>query len=164
MEDGSLNPENLADRFCRGHIFGIGGTVREFIRNRQAGRPWYECGPKSTGNGALMRIAPILIPHLRSPSAELWTDTLLASMLTHNDAGSTAAGLAFVNILWRLLDMQVPPDPAWWLETYVEVAKELEGDTGYRPRSPHFDTYEGPSWRFVEKEVQRAYDADVSIL
>ena len=26
LEDGSLNPENLADRFCERHIFGIGST------------------------------------------------------------------------------------------------------------------------------------------
>ncbi len=28
LEDGGFNAENLADRFCQGHIFGIGGTVR----------------------------------------------------------------------------------------------------------------------------------------
>jgi ADP-ribosylglycohydrolase len=111
-----------------------------------------------------MRIAPILIPHLKSPSTELWTDAILAAMLTHNDASSVAAGVAFINILWHLLNSRVAPDPIRWLETYVQVAKGLEGDTTYRPRSPHFANYEGPVWRFVYEEVQKAYDADTSIL
>ncbi len=32
-EDGGLVPGHVAERFCRDRIFGIGGTVKEFIRN-----------------------------------------------------------------------------------------------------------------------------------
>jgi len=59
-------PENVATRFAHGgRIFGIGSTVREFLTNLKAGMPLFESGPESAGNGALMRIAPILVPHLR---------------------------------------------------------------------------------------------------
>ena len=75
LEDRGFVPERVASRFCRGRIFGIGGTVREFIRNYKNGLPWYQCGPYSAGNGALMRIAPLLIPHLRLATPDLWIDT-----------------------------------------------------------------------------------------
>jgi ADP-ribosylglycohydrolase len=71
LEVGGLDPDKLAERFCGGRIFGIGSTVRGFIKNYRAGTPWYEAGSKSAGNGALMRIAPILIPHLKTPSRKL---------------------------------------------------------------------------------------------
>jgi ADP-ribosyl-[dinitrogen reductase] hydrolase len=65
-QDGGLIPANLARRFCTsGRIFGIGSTVREFLRNhKKLGRDWSEAGPRSAGNGALMRIAPVILPHL----------------------------------------------------------------------------------------------------
>lgn len=51
-----------------------------------------------------MRIAPILIPHLKAPSPELWADAALAAMITHNDAGSTAACVAFAAADWARAD------------------------------------------------------------
>lgn len=73
-----------------------------------------------------MRIAPVLIPYLRRPSPNLWLDTLLAASLTHNDGASTAACVAFVAMLWELLGRDAPPDPAWWVERYAEIAAPLE--------------------------------------
>ena len=72
---------------------------------RSGDRPWYECGAPSAGNGALMRIAPMLVPFVRSPSTDLWADTALSAIVTHNDAASTSACLAFVAMLWQLLGM-----------------------------------------------------------
>jgi ADP-ribosylglycohydrolase len=89
-----------------------------------------------------MRIAPVLIPYLKAPTAELWADAALGGMLTHNDAGSTAACVAFVSMLWELLAMTSPPAAEWWLEAYVRTARALEGDTRYEPRSAdvaHYD-------------------------
>jgi ADP-ribosylglycohydrolase len=165
LADDGLDPDHLAARFCRDHIFGIGGTVRDFIRNyKERGRPWYKAGPRSAGNGALMRMAPVLIPHLRSGSADLWVDTALAAMITHNDSGSIAACLAFVHMLWRLLAIDSPPPSEWWLETYVAVAQELEIDETYRSRAPQFASYRGPIWRFVYEEVGAARRQDLSTL
>src|SRR5208282_5608587 len=98
----------------------------------------------TSANGALMRIAPILIPHLKDPSPELWADAALAAMITHNDAGSTAACVAFVAMLWKLLAMDTAPDAYWWPETYVSIARDLEGDATYRPRGGDYLGYEGP--------------------
>lgn len=157
-------PAQMADHYCHHHIFGRGFTVRQFIRNHQSGLPWYQCGPKSARNGALVRIAPMVIPHLKSATTDLWVDTALSAMLTHNEAGSTAACLALVNMLWRLFGMNTLPEPNWWLETYLEVAKDLEGETRHRARGGKFLGYEGPIWRFVEENVSRAHEADLSTL
>ena len=157
LADGGFVPENVADCFCRRRIFGIGAPFGNSSTTDRSGKPWHECGPKSAGNGALMRIAPVLIPHLKKPTTDLWVDTALAAMTTHNDAGSTAACVAFVTMLWQLLGMETPPEPQWWPATYVRVAKELEGETKYRPRSDNLADYEGPIWRFVEERVTEAY-------
>lgn len=162
LADGRLDPERLAERFAGERIFGIGQTVRAALDRYRSGTPWHRCGPRSAGNGALMRIAPVLVPHLRAQSADLWVDTALAAMLTHNDSGSTAACLAFVRMLWEALGREEPPAPEWWLETYVETARELEAGA-YRPRKGAFMDYEGPIWRFVEEKVGDAYRRGLTV-
>ncbi|MBN1838185.1 MAG: ADP-ribosylglycohydrolase family protein [Spirochaetales bacterium] len=86
LADGGLVPEHVAGRFAQDPIFGIGRAVGEFVANIRNGVPWHQAGPQSAGNGALMRIAPVLIPYLRQPSADLWVDTALCAMITHNDS------------------------------------------------------------------------------
>lgn len=163
LEDDGLVPENLATRFSTEAIVGIGGTVGDFVhRFRDLEQPWYEAGPRSAGNGALMRIAPILLPHLREPSPALWADTALAAMVTHNDPASTAACLALVRTLWSLLGMSSPPEPEWWIESYGETMRELEGDTEYRPRTLR-GFYEGPVWEFALSEAAGALREERSV-
>lgn len=73
LKDVSLIPGRLARKFTQQQIFGIGNTVKAFPRScKEQGLPWEESGQPSTGNGALMRIAPMLTPHLRQPSPALW--------------------------------------------------------------------------------------------
>ena len=104
LADDGLNPGHLARRFSSERIFGIGQAVSQAMEAVRLGyRPWYECGTRSAGNGALMRIAPMLVPYVRSPSPDLWVDTALSAIVTHNDAASTSACLAFVAMLWQLL-------------------------------------------------------------
>lgn len=164
LEDARFVPENVARRFASGRqIFGLGSSVRQFLRNRkEPSKPWYTCGPESAGNGALMRIAPILIPYLRHPSADLWIDAALSGLITHNDSASLSACVAFVNMLWHLLPMKSAPEPIWWLDTYVGSAGELELSQQYRPRGGSFIDYSGPIWRFVEQVVSDAYRRNLS--
>ncbi len=77
---------------------------------------------------------------------------------------SISACLSFMRMLWQLLQMDAPPEPSWWLETYIEAARDLEGDTRYRPRDPKVGTYEGTLWRFVEERVGEAYRRGLSVL
>ena len=164
IEDGRFIPENVAMRFCQGRIFGIGHTVKQFIKNHKAGISWYQCGPASAGNGALMRIAPMVIPHMADGTEGIWIDTALSAMITHNDAGSIAACLTFVYMLRQLMVMDKAPAPTWWADTYVGIARDLEGETRYQPRSgPLMGNFEGPLWKMVEDNVKAAYTSALSV-
>jgi len=160
-----LVPAHLADRFSSsGRILGIGSTVRDFLRNLRSGMSWHQCGPESAGNGALMRIAPLVVPHLRAGGTGLWIDTALAAMMTHNEPASISACLAFVGMLWELLDMTAVPDSGWWAERYVALARDLEGDTEYSPRGGRFSGFRGSLWRFVEEKLRWADRERLSVL
>ena len=164
LADGEFRPDRVAARFCQGLLYGLGDTVREFLRNyRDKGLPWYRCGPKSAGNGSLMRIAPLILPHLRSATPDLWVDTALAAMLTHNDSGAIAACLAFVKILWDLFHLSQAPEPSWWPRTYVAVSHDLEQGR-YRPRGGADLDFSGPIWQFVAAKVEAAYGRGLSVL
>jgi ADP-ribosylglycohydrolase len=163
ITDHGFFPERVAARFCQERIYGIGSAVSAFIANHKAGVPWHRCATHSAGNGALMRIAPIVIPHLASGTSRLWADAALSAMITHNDAASIAACLAFVCMLWALLQMDAPPDPGWWLETYTTTARELEVDRDYRPRAEAFHDYRGMIWAFAQTTVSAALRQGLSV-
>ena len=162
--DRRFIPEHLAQRFAHQEIYGIGKTVRQFLVNyKDRGLPWYESGVPSAGNGALMRIAPLVIPYVRRPRSLLWVDTILAAAITHNDAASTASCAAFVAMLWDLLGMDRARAPEWWLERFVAVAWELETGKPYRPRGGRFQGDVGPLWQFVEHRVGEACGNNLTV-
>ena len=164
LDGGYLDPEQLARRFTRERIFGIGATVREFIRAyKDEGRDWKRSGQESAGNGALMRIAPVLLPYLSQPGPGLWADAVLAGMLTHNDYASNAACVAFTAILWEMLGRDSAPRPGWWAVTYHQIAAALEGPTQYASRMPGSLPYRGPVAEFAKAEVGRALGSGWSI-
>lgn len=155
IEHGRAVPEDLAARFARQRIFGIGQTMRAFLRAYSAGTPWQQAAQGSAGNGALMRIAPVVIPHIGRSSADLWADAILAGAVTHNDPSSIAACVALTGILWEVLAMDGPPAPAWWLDAYCRRAASLEGETVLITRRPGL-AFRGPVWRLVDTEVRQA--------
>ncbi|MBN1152436.1 MAG: ADP-ribosylglycohydrolase family protein, partial [Dehalococcoidia bacterium] len=165
IADGGLVPEHLADKLCSGHIHGIGSTVTQFIRNhKDQGLPWQVSGVDSLGNGALMRIAPILLPHLQHPTASLFADAALDAMVTHNNYANIAACVAFVAMLWQLLGMRQTPEPDWWLDSFVSAAMELEGETSYTPRLPAVQSYHGPVWRFADLMCRGAMETHAPVV
>ncbi|WP_156786058.1 ADP-ribosylglycohydrolase family protein [Archaeoglobus veneficus] len=162
--NGYLNVKELADRFVKERIFGIGSTIKGFIRNyKDERKPWYLSGVHSAGNGALMRISPVLIPHVKKPSNELWADTLLSTLLTHNDPLAISSSVAFVNILWKLLQMEDAPPPNWWIDEYVKVASQIEGGTRYKTRRKGL-MYSGSGYEFINTYVRKAVENEVDIL
>jgi ADP-ribosyl-[dinitrogen reductase] hydrolase len=164
LADDGFIPEHVAKRFASERIFGIGHAVAQATSELRSGElPWYECGSPSAGNGALMRIAPMLVPFVRSPSPDLWADTVLSAIVTHSDAASTSACVAFVAMLWQLLGMDEPPEPSWWRRTYVATARDLEGETRHTPRGGAFVGYDGPLWQFVDERLGAAEAEDLSV-
>jgi ADP-ribosylglycohydrolase len=166
IEDGGYVPGNVARRLASGNIFGIGSAVREFVdRTLRQGLPWEEAGVASAGNGALMRIAPILVPHLRAPSSRLWADAALATMTTHNDAAAISASVAFVAVLWDVLAMRVAPGPGWWLARFSDVADRLEpAGSRYRARGGSFVGFDGRFADFVRVRVADAWRRELDVL
>jgi ADP-ribosyl-[dinitrogen reductase] hydrolase len=160
LEHGRIEPDALASLFCSRRIFGVGGTVRAFVETWREERDWRFAAQSSAGNGALMRIAPVLVPHLADGGAELWLDAVLGTAITHNDHAAIASSVAFVGMWAELLSMASAPAPAWWVETYVARAAPIEGDrTRYAPRGGALaGKWSGPLWRFVEQQVPAAAD------
>jgi ADP-ribosylglycohydrolase/Mg-chelatase subunit ChlD len=164
LQDTRLDPDHLALRFTKEKIYGIGSTVKAFLRAyKDQGQGWMRSGQESAGNGAVMRIAPVLLPYLRRPSSDLWADAVLAGMVTHNDYASNAACAALVGMFWKLLAMQAVPPQRWWAETFFHIAGQLEGTEAYTPRMPGL-TYRGPISRFVYQEVNHALKENWSTL
>jgi ADP-ribosyl-[dinitrogen reductase] hydrolase len=164
MDDGGLDPDHLAQKFCKHRISGIGSTTKEFVRNYiDKHLPWHGAGIDSLGNGALMRIAPVIVPYLRHPHPSLYADAALDTMITHNSYANNATCVAFVSMLWELLGMTSPPEPSWWLDTYCSIARDLEENTRYRPRYPEDIRYEGPLWKFTEQSCKQALDAGLNV-
>ena len=89
---------------------------------------------------------------------------MLSAIVTHNDAASTSACVAFTAMLWQLLGMDEPPEPSWWRRTYVATARDLEGETRYAPRGGDLAGYSGPLWRFVDERLAAAEAQDLSVL
>jgi ADP-ribosylglycohydrolase len=159
LTHGRLVPATLAHDFLRGRVFGIGRATDDAFDRLRAGIPWYDAGSDSAGNGALMRVAPLLVPYLRRPDAELWADTVLAAVITHNDRASTAASLALIRLLWATLALPAPLDDArWWVDTFCDAMADVEGlRSRHTPRGgPLVGTYEGPLWRFAREQVERS--------
>ena len=161
LEDGDLVPERVAFKFASRRIFGIGSSVRDFIRNYKSGLPWYLCGADSAGNGALMRIAPVAIPR---ENADAYVDAALCSLITHNDSASVASCVSFVGMLQELMTMGDAPEPGWWIDRFVEGAREMETSFHYRPRGGLLIEYQDSLWSFVQEHVTAAYSQGLSVL
>ena len=151
LRRGGLDPADVAEAFAGDRIFGIGKTVTAFLlAYRGQGLPWYEAGRASAGNGALMRIAPVILPHLRNMTNELWTDVIAATVLTHRDEAAVAASVGFVGLLAECLsrpvrgrtgrppgsDAATPPAARWWPETFLRYARSVETGIAYRREAP----------------------------
>jgi ADP-ribosylglycohydrolase len=157
LQHQPMNPQLLASQLATGRIRGLGKTVKAFLKARHEGLPWEDCGQPSAGNGALMRCAPVLIPHLRCPPEDLWIEAALAAMVTHNDSAAVASAVAWTGLLWDLLMAKSPPHPHWYLERFLLFCTPLETGQLYASRSLHRPQFNGTLSQFVESELPAAW-------
>jgi len=164
LQHNWFNPKSLADRYIKERIIGIGNSVKTFIKNyKDLKVPWYLAGVESAGNGALMKLSPVVIPHLIRPSKELWSDAIITTYLIYHDKLAISSAVAFTNLLWRSIGTNCPLGPEWWLEEYVKVAREIEGDnSSYKPRFGDIN-YIGPAWYLIDKVITRAINEGWSL-
>ena len=158
LADGALDPDELAFRIANDRIFGIGRATRDFCNALRTGAPWYEATQYSAGNGALMRITPMLLPYLRTGGTGLWTDTAVSVSVTHNEPLAIASSVAWVALLWRLLNGDLPESPVEWLETYIEVLRVLDDGLEYETRvtSDPLQHWRGRLSELLDTEVRAA--------
>ncbi len=128
LEHGRVVPPRLADNLASRPITGVGRTMKAFLKVRVDGGHWLDHAQDGASNGALMRIAPVLLPHLSAPGPDLWRDALLASAVTHNSLASNASCVAFVAVLLDALSATAPVARGFWLDRFVEMARVLEGE------------------------------------
>lgn len=164
LADGGFVPANVAARFARGPMMAMGEALATFVDNFNGGREWYRCGPPSAGNGSLMRIAPVLVPHVANPKSQLWVDAALCGLITHNDGASLSASVAFVKMLWELLTGADPRGLGSWTETFIETARPLEPEGVYQPFNGVYTDFRGRLSRFVEEKVQPMLQRDLSVV
>lgn len=134
IEHGQLNPKELSWTFASREIFGMGQATGEFVRARKRGVPWYHAGQPSAGNGALMRIAPLVLPHLDGNCQTMFRSAAVAAAITHNDQLAIASAVAWVAFLWDLLGGDIPALPEAWLDSYLRVLRPLDHDQQYASR------------------------------
>lgn len=164
IEDRGVVPANIAECFTWRPIKGIGSTVAAYLDNYRYGEPWYQAGIPSAGNGAIMRIAPMMLPYLRQPSEAMWADVALVSMITHRDSVSISSCLAFVSMLWDLLGMANAPDPDWYARSFIDVTAKLEMRAVYRVNSERYCSYRGNLSDYVRFIIRDAISNDWPVL
>jgi|GEM_PF-736490 len=163
VDHGRLEPQLLGNAMARSRIFGIGQAVREWLAAFKRGTPWHCSGTPSAGNGALMRIAPVLIPHLGRPNCDLWADTLLAAHLTHDDELSNVSCVALVDALWMAIGTTGRVAPRWWLDRWLVVCDALGSGAKYAARSNHPPGFEGSISELVRGYVVPALERQLEV-
>ncbi|MEM3227683.1 MAG: ADP-ribosylglycohydrolase family protein [Candidatus Micrarchaeaceae archaeon] len=137
LDKGRLDMEELARVFSSHEIFGIGKIVRGFLRNYKVRRePWYVSGVVGGAeNGALMRIAPVIIPFLGGTKESLYSDTVLATIMTHNSALAIGSSVAFIDLLRKFITLNSPPKDMAYIKEFTECLDAFTSDTKYEIRS-----------------------------
>lgn len=161
-EHGKVAPKALLDRFAETDVTGMGGTVHSALKAWRDGRPWPEAGQPSAGNGALTRIAPVLLPHLTGGGTGLWRDTIVATAITHNDPMAIGTAVALVDVLFHLLHASGPPEASWILNRWSNTVRAFEPDIVYAPRGAA--CVQAPTWRAAQVDVRRAIEGGLPTL
>ncbi len=122
------------------------------------------------GNGGLMRLAPLVLPHLQQPSPALWSDAVLATFITHGNPIALAAAVGFIDLLWQVLQRPTAeaPDPDWWIDRYVQVTSELDVDALPDPLNTDpiprwFSDFQGTLCDFIDGPLRDAYSRGVPL-
>lgn len=110
LHDPALDPTDLMTRFvdwyehgtysCTGSCFDIGNTTRSaLMRFKRSGEPVAGSpSPSASGNGALMRLAPVAVRHWSSRE-EMLRVTGLQTRTTHGSPATLAASAIFATML-----------------------------------------------------------------
>lgn len=151
IHHGRVEPVQLMECFTKRRIFGIGGTVGTALSRFRSGTDWRRCGVPSAGNGALMRIAPVLYHAMHGRPQLAFRDAILATVITHNDSMAISSSLAAVEVLMKCCLREDLPEREWWAREFVTSLKKHETAFHYTSRSPAYEKFQGSLWQFLER-------------
>lgn len=167
LTNGYLNMDNLALIFSSHKIYGIGSTVKDFLRNyRDIGLPWYRAGVVGgSGNGALMRISPVTISYIKNDKENLWVDTILDTALTHNSALAIGSSVAFIDMVWKFLGSEKLPKKDKLLDDFTSIMNKIIGDRKYEHRSHNINiSYSKNPGEFINQAITEGFEKGMSIV
>jgi len=165
LDKERLDMEELARTFSSHRIFGIGATVKEFLRNyKKYGKPWYLSGVDSAGNGALMRIAPVIISGLRNRNENIWSDTILDTMLTHNNPIAIGSSIAFVNMLLKFISSRNLPNTDLLIEEFTNILAMFAGNEKANIRNAKIGLkFHGSATDFIKRAIKFGYEKGLTV-
>lgn len=139
IDNNGINPEDLAERFTKEQIRGIGSATRQSLNNYKIKKmPWNKCGVDSAGNGAAMRSSPIGIFYINKLD-ELKNAAKTQTIITHNNSMAVASSIVVATAIAALLHKdpsELIPIKAR-IEFCADLAHQIEGvedDTEYMTR------------------------------
>jgi ADP-ribosyl-[dinitrogen reductase] hydrolase len=181
LEHGRFEFDQLARKFVerREWIVGRGTNTNDSLlrhRRRLHGEALsiLECvgNPKQEGrgNGALMRFAPLILPHVRAPSRQLWEDCVLSALITHGNTVALSASVAMTGLLWEQLKHNQAQDDAaeGWLDKYLTLAGDLENERLPMPLNTDpipkwYDGFRGTLCDFLDGPVRKNFRRGVEL-
>lgn len=153
IRHGEIEPVELTRTFATRRIFGIGDSVKRALERFRSGMEWSECGVRSAGNGALMRIAPVLYHALHGRPDLAVRDAHVATVITHNDSMALASSVAAVKLLIECCRRSDVPPPEWWAAEFIAELRQHETAFAYKSRAPAYHEFRGSLWQFLERHL-----------
>lgn len=156
----------LAKVFSSHQIFGIGKTVKEFLRNyKEYKKPWYLSGVVGgAGNGALMRIEPVIISALANQAENLWADTVLATILTHNSPLAIGSSVAFTNMLQKFITLKEKPNYKTLIKEFTDILGAFAGNAECDIRNENIKSkFSNSPQVFIKQAIEFGHENDMSV-
>lgn len=161
LSNGRLDPDDLAQRFTREHIRGIGKATRDFVTSYKDSKfPWYQSGIKSSGNGAAMRAAPVGI-FFKNDYDEMKLAAGIQAMVTHNDPMAIASSIVVAYATALLLRMSVEQllDIGQMTLFCRELADSIEGIEDCRQYSTRSGDRSSTLYQRIWEDIPRFLEA-----
>ncbi len=161
LRNNGFVPEDIADSIAfGGKIYGLGGSVKEFLRKYKDSSLWYNAGSNSAGNGAAMRVSSMILPFIKK-GGNLYETVAVSTMITHNDPLAIATNISFTYQLWKLLEQKEVPTSQWWLDSFLETFNKFDIPDTYVLRNDK--SLDMPIGEYLRSILEDAYDKDLSV-
>jgi Ca-activated chloride channel family protein len=128
-----FSPRQMALDLHEAPVLNATSSLRKFRHRYDEGSGvLLELGAQSAGCAALRRMCPLLANFHSDVRDELFTQAILATVLTHRDNLAMTASIGYLALLWELLRQPMAPDPEFYSRVFLESIEGLQWGDGYR--------------------------------